>query len=128
MIKLLYIAAGGAFGTLFRYWVSGFAYRAGGTGFPWGTLAVNLLGSFLIGLAFGLSDRITLPPNLRNMLFIGIFGGFTTFSTLMYEGFAMFRDADIKLSLIYLLVSNILGLLLVYSGFIGSRLMMQIIK
>jgi CrcB protein len=91
-------------------------------------LAVNLLGSFLIGLAFGLSDRITLPPNLRNMLFIGIFGGFTTFSTLMYEGFAMFRDADIKLSLIYLLVSNILGLLLVYSGFIGSRLMMQIIK
>ncbi|MEA3503915.1 MAG: CrcB family protein, partial [Bacteroidota bacterium] len=81
MIKYLYIAAGGATGTLLRYYISGLAHKIGTGIFPWGTVAVNLIGALLIGLSWGLFDRITIPANNRLFLFIGLFGGFTTFST-----------------------------------------------
>ena len=81
MIKVLLIAAGGAAGTLLRYWMSGLAYKFGGEAFPWGTLVVNLIGAFFIGLLWGLTAHSSLSSQLRAMLFIGLFGGFTTFST-----------------------------------------------
>jgi len=74
MSKILFIALGGATGTVLRYWLSGLAYKMGGQGFPWGTLAVNLTGALLIGFVWGITEKSSLHPHLRAKLFIGIFG------------------------------------------------------
>jgi CrcB protein len=84
--RLLWICLGGAVGTGARYVVSGWALRAFGPSFPYGTLAVNLAGSFLIGafMQVGLTTR-TIPPTLRLALTTGVLGGFTTYSSFNYE-------------------------------------------
>ena len=128
MIKLFYIAAGGALGTLSRYWLSGLMHRTAGSQFPWGTLTVNLVGALLIGVAWGLSQRISLPSNIKVMLFIGIFGGFTTFSTFVFEGMTLLKDDNIKLALLYIGISNVAGIILVYAGYMLSVLIIESIK
>ena len=128
MIKLFYIAAGGALGTLSRYWLSGLMHRTAGSQFPWGTLTVNLVGALLIGVAWGLSQRISLPSNIKVMLFIGIFGGFTTFSTFVFEGMTLLKDDNIKLALLYIGISNLAGIILVYGGYMLSVLIIESIK
>lgn len=128
MIKFFYIAAGGALGTLSRYWLSGLMHRTAGSQFPWGTLTVNLVGALLIGMAWGLSQRISLPHNIKLMLFIGIFGGFTTFSTFVFEGMALLKDDNIKLALLYIGISNLAGIILVYGGYMLSGLIIESIK
>lgn len=128
MTKVIYIALGGATGTLLRYWISGAAYKFGGQGFPWGTITVNLLGALLIGLTWGLTERSALSPNIRAMLFIGIFGGFTTFSTFAFESFNLLKDQNFRSVISYVLISNIAGILLVYAGIILSRIVLTAIK
>lgn len=128
MIKLLYIAAGGTIGTLLRYWVSGWMHKVTGGQFPWGTITVNLLGAFIIGLAWGITQRITLPVNIRSLLFIGLFGGFTTFSTFVFEGYSLLKDDNIKLALAYIGISNIAGIILVYAGVVLANMQFQILK
>ncbi len=86
MVRLLWIALGGAVGTAARYLLSGWIARSAGPGFPWGTFAVNTIGSFLLGLLM----RATLgspsfSPTLRLALSVGVLGGFTTYSTFNYE-------------------------------------------
>lgn len=123
MIKLLYIAFGGATGTLLRYWISGYTFKSLGQGFPWGTMAVNLIGAFFIGIAWGLSEKINIPPHTRAMIFVGLFGGFTTFSTFAYESFSLIKSDQLKNALTYILVSNLSGVILVYAGIVlGSFL------
>jgi len=86
MLRLLWVCLGGALGTGARYLASGAALRALGPGFPYGTLLVNVVGSFLIGLAIGIGLRSELlPPTLRLAVTTGFMGGFTTFSTFSYE-------------------------------------------
>ena len=97
MTKILLLAAGGAVGTLLRYSLSGLTYRLFNGVFPWGTLFVNLAGSFAIGLLWGFFDIENLSSNIRNFIFIGILGGFTTFSTFALENFSMFRYGQVKL-------------------------------
>lgn len=128
MTKVLFIALGGAAGSVLRYWVSGIAYRWGGQGFPWGTLAVNLIGALLIGLAWGLSEKANLQPNIRAMLFIGIFGGFTTFSTFALESFNLLKENDLRNLFSYILVSNLAGVFLVYAGLVFSRILITYLK
>jgi len=80
------IAGGGAIGALMRYWVSSAVYGWLGRGFPWGTLAVNVLGSFLMGLlTVLLIERLDSLPETRAFLLIGLLGAFTTFSTFSVE-------------------------------------------
>ena len=128
MTKVLFIALGGAAGSVLRYWVSGIAYKLGGQGFPWGTLAVNLIGALLIGLAWGLSERVNFQPHIRAMLFIGIFGGFTTFSTFALESFNLLKENDLKNLFSYILVSNLAGVFLVYAGLVFSRMLITYLK
>jgi len=128
MDKILFLAAGGATGTLLRYYVSGIAHKIGSGIFPWGTIAVNLIGALLIGLSWGLFERITIPTNNRLFLFVGVFGGFTTFSTFAFETFSLIKDHNFITATIYLLVSNIGGILFVFAGYILSQLILQIIK
>ncbi len=120
MLKLLFIAIGGAIGALFRYAISGMACRYLGGVFPWGTLSVNLIGSFVIGFLWGLSEKTIISSNARSFVFIGIIGSFTTFSTYSLETFNLFRDGEIKLALTNILINNVLGIALVLFGFIIS--------
>ena len=128
MLKFILLAAGGAIGTLLRYSLSGLTYRFADGIFPWGTLSVNLMGSFAIGLLWGVFEIENLSPNMRNFVFIGILGGFTTFSTFALENFNLFRDGEIKLAISNLLVSNILGVVLVFTGFLLSKYIINLIK
>lgn len=128
MTKFILLAAGGAIGTLLRYSLSGFTYRFFNGVFPWGTLAVNLSGSFIIGLLWGFFEIENISSNVRNFIFIGILGGFTTFSTFALECLNLFRDGEIKLALTNILASNIFGVLLVFLGFIIARNIVNLVR
>jgi len=121
MSRLSFIAIGGAIGALLRYMISGMTYRYLGGSFPWGTLSVNLIGAFVIGFLWGLSEITIVSSDFRSFVFIGIIGSFTTFSTYSLETFNLFRDAEIKLVLANVLITNVLGIALVLSGFIASK-------
>jgi CrcB protein len=122
------MAVGGAIGTILRYSMSGFTYRIVTGIFPWGTVFVNLAGSFAIGFLWGFFEIQNISSNMRNFIFIGVLGGFTTFSTYALESLNLFRDGEIKLAMSYILISNILGLLLVFAGFILSKYFINLIK
>lgn len=93
MSNYLAVAFGGAFGSVARYFVAGSVHGRLGAGFPYGTLAVNVAGCFLIGLIMELTEgRFTINPQVKIFLTIGVLGGFTTFSTFSYETLAMARD------------------------------------
>jgi CrcB protein len=86
MERFLWVCFGSAVGGGARYLVAGWALKALGPAFPYGTLAVNLLGSFLLaGLMFAGVESAAMPPNLRIALTTGAMGGFTTYSTFSYE-------------------------------------------
>ena len=116
IMKFLYLALGGGIGAILRYLVTITSVRLFSGGFPIGTLIVNMLGSFLIGFSFIFFGREQISVNFRIFLFIGIFGSFTTFSTYMFESIYFLKNGDYKLAFLYMGVSNILGLILVYLG------------
>lgn len=127
-MKIIYLLAGGAVGTVLRYLVSGFSHRMFETTFPLGTLMVNLAGSFLIGLTWGLTESQNFSPNLKAFIFIGIFGGFTTFSSYSLETMEMIRSGAAGMGILNILLSNILGLGLVFIGLFSGKAIVQLIK
>lgn len=93
MAQVLAIAAGGAIGALMRYWMSMAVYSAMGRNFPYGTLAVNVLGSLVMGLLFVLLvERLAADSIWRAALLIGVLGAFTTFSTFSIETLNLFEE------------------------------------
>jgi len=94
------VAFGGLVGSVARFWLSGAVQRLNGSDFPVGTLAVNVLGSFVIGVVMALSlERGTLGPAVRLCLTVGFCGGFTTMSTFSYETLALVRDGQVEFAL-----------------------------
>jgi len=90
------VALGGLIGSVGRYWLAGAVQQLDGTIFPLGTLAVNVLGSFVVAFVMVLSlERGTLEANTRIFLTIGVCGGFTTMSTFSYETLALLRDGQV---------------------------------
>ncbi len=128
MTRLLLIAAGGAVGAVLRYAVSGLAHRFFAADFPWGTLAVNVLGSLVIGLLWAASERAPLPPALTPFLFVGVLGAFTTFSTYSLESFNLLRDGEIRLGLLNIFGSNLLCLAAVFLGFVAARALIDLLR
>lgn len=123
MATVLSIAFFGAAGCLIRYWLSGMVNRLlGSHPFPLGTLVVNLVGAFFIGLIMELSIRSTmLPHTLRVALTIGLMGGLTTFSTFSMETFTLLERGQIMVAFANVLLSVSLCLLATWAGIITIR-------
>lgn len=115
--QLALVMAGGALGAAGRFWLSGVLLRQLGNGFPWGTLAVNLIGSFLAGfLVIWLEGRGPSALYWRAFLMVGIMGGLTTFSALMVECLLYAKSDRNGLMLAYIAISLSAGLLLIWLG------------
>ena len=128
MIKLLFLMTGGALGTLARYAASGLAHKWTETLFPIGTLLVNSAGSLMIGIVWALWEDSSVPGYIRTFLFIGFFGGFTTFSSFSLETLNLIRDNETGLALINILANNILGIVFVFAGFFATHFLMNAMK
>lgn len=122
MEQMVYIALFGAVGCLSRYALSGWVYQLLGRSFPYGTFAVNILGSFLIGLAMEFSIRSALiPPTLRVAFTIGFLGGLTTFSSFSYETFRLLEEGAFAIALVNVLASVITCLACTWLGIVVAR-------
>jgi fluoride exporter len=122
MLQIIVIAVGGALGSLARYGMSNGVYALLGRGFPWGTLAVNVLGSFLMGLLFVLFlERMTLAPEWRAAVLIGFLGAFTTFSTFSIETLNLLEEGAILGAFLNMVISVWLCVLFCWAGVILGR-------
>ena len=128
MVKLLCIAAGGALGAVLRYGASVAALSVLGRGFPWGTLAVNLLGSFLIGLLWALFQTVRVGEYVQELLVIGLLGAFTTFSTFSIENVHLLRTRPWPVAAGNVVLSLAGGLLLVWAGMGVGRAVGQALR
>lgn len=121
--RILLIAAGGSIGAVLRYLISEIVYRFTSPTFPWGTLTVNLLGCYLIGLAWQYSEMYMVSTGTRIFVLTGILGAFTTFSTFSLETLTLLRDGEIKMAVLNQIVSVSFGLILVIAGTLTVRSM-----
>lgn len=124
-MTLLYVALGGALGAVARYGLSGWLQETAGGTFPWGTLAVNVAGCFLLGLTLAWLERVAVAADVRSFAAIGVLGAFTTFSTFSYEAVALLRDRDWLRAGGYLSGSLLLGLAAVVAGLGLGALLIQ---
>lgn len=122
MMKLMLVLLGGALGTSLRFGAANLvAYAAGQiTKYPYATFFVNITGSLLIGFLAELFDArqslMTVSPELRAALLVGVLGGYTTFSSLSFETFALIRDGRLGAAMAYSLGSLALGLAATWLG------------
>lgn len=115
--KIVLVMCGGSLGAASRYGISLLASRIVGTGFPWGTLAVNLTGCFLIGAVFAFGDRMRLlTPDVRLLFVTGYLGALTTFSAFSLETVSALRAGLMLQPLTNMLVNNIGGLAATFFG------------
>ncbi len=119
LINAAMVGSGGFIGALARYGLSGLVHRqVPFATFPYGTMAVNLMGCCAIGVIAGLAEsRQLFGPEFRTFALIGVLGGFTTFSTFGYETFAMLRDAEYLRVAANVGIHVVLGLALVWLGY-----------
>lgn len=114
--SFILVALGGAIGSSLRYIVAIILKNTLSEAFPWATFTVNILGCLFIGFLFS----ITLQNNdefTRLFIMVGILGGFTTFSSFALESFDLFKTGKTYLAFIYVLSSNVIGLLSAYIGY-----------
>ncbi len=122
MQVVVFIAGFGALGCLARYFVSGWVYALLGRGFPYGTLVVNVLGAFIIGLVmeFGMRSAL-LSVNLRTGIAIGFLGGLTTFSTFSYETFRLLEEGELVIATVNVMGSVMVCLFFTWLGIHAAR-------
>ena len=124
MNQTLAIAAGGAIGALMRFWVSGGIYALMGRGFPYGTLAVNVFGSLLMGFLYILLlERVSEAVEWRAFLLIGLLGAFTTFSTFSIETLNLIEAGELIKALLNMFLSVALCLAAAWVGVISARML-----
>lgn len=126
MQQVLLIAVGGSLGAVARYGLSSFVYHTTSETFPWGTLVVNLTGSFVIGVVIELFDTAIIPTEWRSFITIGFLGAYTTFSTYTLETVNLLRDGELRLATFNIVASNLVGIIFVVLGIYSSRLLLKL--
>jgi CrcB protein len=122
LLQILAIAGGGALGALGRFWMSIGVYRLLGRDFPWGTLAVNVVGSFLMGLLFVLFlERLATGPEMRSAVLVGFLGAFTTFSTFSMETLSLIETGFLGKAVLNMGASVLLCVLACWCGVLLGR-------
>src|SRR5690625_2144835 len=122
MKAILFVGAGGFAGSILRYLLQWIISKSITTPFPWPTFVVNILGSFIIGVLYALSDKgHILSPELRLLLATGFCGGFTTFSFFAFDNVSLLHDGQVGFSFLYILMSVVLGILAAYMGVLLVR-------
>lgn len=118
---LIFLGAG--CGGVSRFWIGHWIVKMVGATFPWGTFAINITGSLLIGIFFGLQPVSEPPSPARLLIVVGFLGGYTTFSSFSYETLALFQKQAYTSAIAYALGSLVLGLFAVWLGHsLGQRL------
>ena len=120
-MNLLLVVLGGGLGAGGRYLLGSWLHLQLGNGFPWGTFAVNALGSLLIGVVFALAQSRSISPDATLFLTVGVLGGFTTFSAFSLETLRLITNGDLAVSLLNAAGQLSVGLLAVYLGFVAVR-------
>ena len=128
LIRVVIVASGGAIGSVLRYVLSYVFQKSFKGMFPWGTIFVNLSGALLIGFFWGFFEQMNISFNLRVFLFIGILGAYTTFSTFCLENFSLLRNGEYVFAVVNILASNILGVLLVFLGYLTAKNITALLK
>lgn len=122
-MNYLIVSLGAALGGGLRYWVSNVVYKYLPATFPYGTMAVNVLGSFILGiLMFHFDQKELLSPHMKVFLTAGFCGGFTTFSTFSYETIVLFRDSQFGSGLLNIFLSLLLSLVGLYLAYLISKI------
>ena len=121
-MNVLLVAIGAAIGGVARYLIGGWLASLLGANFPWGTVFVNVTGSFVIGVVLVLVQGGALPAGARPFVAVGILGGYTTFSTYSYETLKLITDGNYGVAVINVFVQLVLGLIGVYLGVVLGRL------
>ena len=117
MVKWFNLAVGSVIGGYARYLLAGFVHHIFGAAFPYGTLVVNLIGCFLIGLLAALAEeKFLLGPDARILLMVGFCGAFTTFSTFMLETGNLIRDGEMIRAFLNVMASVVIGFLVFRLG------------
>ncbi len=125
-MSIFYAALGGAIGAAGRFLVTSAAFRIMGPGFPWGTIAVNVIGSLLMGgLVVLLALRYSSTQELRVFLVTGILGGFTTFSAFSLDFATLFEQKNYLPAALYLCSSVLLSILALFAGMYIVRQILQ---
>jgi CrcB protein len=120
--RVVLVASGGLVGSVGRYWLTGVVQAANGSNFPVGTLAVNILGSFILGLVMTLSlERGLISAEVRILLGTGFCGGFTTMSTFSYESLALLQYGSPGGALLNIALTLALCLAAVWLGSLTAR-------
>ena len=122
MQQLLAIAGGGALGAILRFLMSSHIYRLFGRDFPYGTLAVNILGSFLMGIFFiFIIERGMLSAEWRSIIIVGFLGAFTTFSTFSIETLTLLESGELSRAVLNIFLSVALCLAATWLGLLMGR-------
>jgi fluoride exporter len=121
-MKYLWVALGGALGSVARFALGLWIYERMGTRFPYGTFVINISGCFIIGFALTvLDERMGLPPQWRLAIPIGFVGAYTTFSTFEYETLRLTHNGQAAIALLYIVLSVVLGYGAVWLGSVTGR-------
>ncbi|MGL5665094.1 MAG: fluoride efflux transporter CrcB [Shewanella sp.] len=116
MNNLLLVALGGSIGAVFRYLISIFMIQVFGSSFPFGTLLVNVLGSFLMGVIYALGQLSHISPELKALTGVGLLGALTTFSTFSNETLLLMQEGDWLKAALNVVLNLSLCLFMVYLG------------
>jgi CrcB protein len=120
--NITYVVLGSASGGTLRYLISVYFLTKGLNKFPWVTLSVNLIGCFLIGVIYAISEKsIQGGENLKLFLATGFCGGFTTFSAFAMENFQFIKQEATTTAIVYIALSVVLGILLTFLGFVAFK-------
>lgn len=129
MITYLWVAIGSALGGVARFWCSGFVANVLGQTFPWGTLVVNIAGSFVIGFTATLTGpdgRLFVPSDARTFMMAGVCGGYTTFSSFSLQTLSLMQDGEWLYAGWNVVLSVVLCMISVWVGHIAAASLNQL--